>query len=517
MKIPLYKKYDGDEEKGSLWREWWDETYGNDNVSVRTMYGPTQAKLLKTWDKIYKKGYNIMDAVNTGNIEEVKELCDHSDRKACMKAVVLATEKGYHEIAKYLDSHICKKVKKNVIVCDPPYIFYIQNNKMMFRNRRVCLIVVGRSAECPKEAYSQFFCKAVCFPEIKHYYVYVGHDWLKDMSHDSNFPINVYGKNKDIQVYMSANGVLKSKYDSTNFDEWLSHNYLEHLIEDGDINYFKFYYSKSRSFPRMMEFASSKGKLETAKFCHSVGMECSPDAMDYACVEGHFDVFIYLSSCGYLYTKKTLNYLVENKYDEYIKMLYAQNPVYFNGICLDVSSDTRKYLLDVVTQDDSSDESEFSAESEENTSDMCVANSCKELVITRDHEFCKNHFRCSMCHSHHDCYVIYKTILCDNCRPIYKNHYEMYIAYIKSRFPSKFQMWCWAAEYLNRNNAFDGLRQVASRTNYSNKELCDLHSCATLSDKLCEDVYTNVNSIVNNREIGKDIDIAKAVVTWMIA
>lgn len=473
MKTPSYTKYDNDEKMKPIWRTWWNETYGDEKLVVDVIDRETYNKMKQTWDKFYL------------------------DVKA-------------------------KAESENVIVKDAPSVFYNKNDKLYFMDDGICLIFVWKDAKCSDYLYTQIFQK-VCFSEVTKYYVYAEDDWLKIISYDTDWPINV---DNLARIYISAYGVIKSQYDVTleDFDQWLTRNFLEQAIVDGDLDTVKHYHSKGKTFPQMMEFASLIGNLKIVKFFHSVGVECSPDAMDNACTSEHFDVFVYLSSCGYLYTKVTLNYLAENTHDEYIKMLYVQNPDHFNKICFDVSNETYRYLISVIEgmsskKKELSDENDASSEesSEERIKDMCVADCCNKPIITRDHEFCRYHFLCSMCDTHEDCQLVYKTILCCKCKLVYEDHNKMYMAYIQSRFPSKFQMWCWATEYLNHVNAFEGLRQVASKTNYKDKDISGLHTYATLSEKLCEDVYRNVDSIVMNREIGKDIDIAKAIVTWMIA
>ena len=80
--------------------------------------------------------------------------------------------------------------------------------------------------------------------------------------------------------------------------------------------------TKSVNLPSI-DNASREGHLEVVKYLHSIGKECTTNAMDYASSRGHIEVVQYLHSIGKECTTRAIDFAGRNGHLEVVKYLHS--------------------------------------------------------------------------------------------------------------------------------------------------------------------------------------------------
>ena len=100
--------------------------------------------------------------------------------------------------------------------------------------------------------------------------------------------------------------------------------YFDEAASNGHLDVVKFLHSIGKDCTtNAMDDASNYGHIEIVKFLHSIGKDCTTKAMDWASKNGHLEIVKYLHSIGKEYTEWAMDWASENGHLEVVKFLHS--------------------------------------------------------------------------------------------------------------------------------------------------------------------------------------------------
>ena len=147
-----------------------------------------------------------------------------------------------------------------------------------------------------------------------HYCIYCLKDFYNFNSNSNNFIYRCYYCNQ----FLSINDLKLLNIE-------LNEKIIKNIFSSGKLEQIK-YLIEQKEFIWKNEYfdeAASNGHLDVVKFLHSIGKDCTTNAMDDASNYGHIEIVKFLHSIGKDCTTKAMDWASENGHLEVVKFLHS--------------------------------------------------------------------------------------------------------------------------------------------------------------------------------------------------